>query len=169
MSGNDWHFRAACAGFVKCAFKLVDGWENVQQEGEDALNDEEVSFYAGDVSSKISFEIKPVFFDQINHGKTRCLILIHFASHIEFSLQKYRSYTCYPPEKTPNSPRQESEGEEEEDLSPTHQVVEDVKAVESKGATDRNSMIKTPPNNRYFFGRSHLQTTKTTGINDIVN
>jgi hypothetical protein len=62
MSGNDWHFRAACAGFVKCAFKLVDGWENVQQEGEDALNDEEVSFYAGDVSSKISFEIKPVFF-----------------------------------------------------------------------------------------------------------
>jgi len=50
MSGNDWHFRAACAGFVKCAFKLVDGWENVQQEGEDALNDEEVSFYAGDVS-----------------------------------------------------------------------------------------------------------------------
>jgi hypothetical protein len=95
--------------------------------------------------------------------------LIHFASHIEFSLQKYRSYTCYPPEKTPNSPRQESEGEEEEDLSPTHQVVEDVKAVESKGATARNSMIKTPPNNRYFFGRSHLQTTKTTGINDIVN
>ena len=41
MSGKDWHFRAACAGFVKCAFKLVDGWENVQQ-GEDALNDEEV-------------------------------------------------------------------------------------------------------------------------------
>lgn len=68
MSGNDWHFRAACAGFVKCAFKLVDGWENVQQEGEDALNDEE-----------------------------------------------------------------DSEGEEEEDLSPTHQVLEDVKAVESRG------------------------------------
>ena len=88
----------------------------------------------------ISFEIKPVFFDQINHGKTRCLILIHFASQ-KTSSNAFRNteVTCSP-EKNSQLP-QDSEGEEEEDLSPTHQVVEDVKAVESRGATPKQQVL----------------------------
>lgn len=45
-----------------------------------------------------------------------------------------------PPRKNSQVP-QDSEGEEEEDLSPTHQVVEDVKAVESRGATPKQQVL----------------------------
>jgi len=58
--------------------------------------------------------------------------LIHFASQKTSSAFRNTEVTCSP-EKNSQLP-QDSEGEEEEDLSPTHQVLEDVKAVESRGA-----------------------------------